>query len=56
METEAVGRVVTEARVENLKDLWAVEQGLRPEDQARSITSSQSSRLIRIVSVTLACS
>lgn len=38
METEAVGRVVTEARVENLKDLWAVEQGLRPEDQARSIT------------------
>ncbi len=33
-----MGRVVTEARFENLKDLWAVEQGLRSPEQARAIT------------------
>src|SRR5436305_796388 len=33
-----VGRVMTEARIENLKDLWAVEQGLKPPDQARAVT------------------
>lgn len=38
METAAVGRVLTEVRIENLKDLWAVEQGLRMPDQARAVT------------------
>ena len=37
METATMGRVVTEATVENLKDLWAVEQGLRTVDQARRL-------------------
>ncbi|HKI21127.1 MAG TPA: aspartyl protease family protein, partial [Isosphaeraceae bacterium] len=32
-----MGRVLTEAKIENLKDLWAVEQGLRTPDQARSM-------------------
>jgi hypothetical protein len=36
---EAVlGRVLTEAKIENLKDLWAIEQGLKPADQARAVT------------------
>jgi hypothetical protein len=38
METDAVGLVVTEARIENLKDLWVVEQGLRSPEEARAIT------------------
>jgi predicted aspartyl protease len=38
MESNDLGRVLTEARIENLKDLWAVEQGLRPADQARAVT------------------
>jgi predicted aspartyl protease len=38
MGTDTLGRVVTEARVENLKDLWAVELGLRPPCQARAVT------------------
>ncbi len=38
MEPQPVGRVLTEAKIENLKDLWAVEQGLRTADQARSMT------------------
>jgi predicted aspartyl protease len=38
METDIVGRVVTEAKLENLKDLWAVEQGLRSPAEARSVT------------------
>lgn len=38
METVTMGRVVTEAAIENLKDLWAVEQGLRPAEQARRVT------------------
>ncbi len=33
-----MGRVVTEAKFENLKDLWAVEQGFRSPEQARAIT------------------
>ena len=37
METATMGRVLTEATVENLKDLWAVEQGLRTADQARRL-------------------
>ena len=35
-----MGRVVTEATIENLKDLWAAEQGLRPPEQARRVTVS----------------
>ena len=38
MDPNTMGRVVTEARFDNLKDLWAVEQGLRSPDQARTIT------------------
>ncbi len=38
MEPDTLGRVVTEAKIENLKDLWAVEQGLRSPDQARVLT------------------
>lgn len=33
-----MGRVTVEARFENLRDLWAVEQKLIPADQVRSIT------------------
>ncbi len=40
METDTVGRVLTEAKIENLKDLWAVEQGLRTPQKARSVTVS----------------
>jgi clan AA aspartic protease len=35
METATMGRVLTEATIENLKDLWAVKRGLIPPDQAR---------------------
>ena len=38
METATMGRVVTEATIESLKDLWAVEQGILPPDQAKRIT------------------
>lgn len=37
METAIMGRVLTEATIENLKDLWAVESGLLPPDQARRL-------------------
>jgi len=37
MKPDIMGRVLTEARIENLKDLWAVEQGLRTADEARSV-------------------
>jgi predicted aspartyl protease len=37
LEPETMGRVLTEATIENLKDLWAVEQGLRTPDQARRV-------------------
>jgi clan AA aspartic protease len=37
LESATMGRVLTEATIENLKDLWAVEQGLRPPDEARRI-------------------
>jgi clan AA aspartic protease len=37
METATMGRVLTEATVENLKDLWDVERGLQPADQARRL-------------------
>ena len=38
MEPQPVVPVLTEAKIENLKDLRAVEQGLRTSDQARSMT------------------
>jgi len=38
MEPDPVGRVLTEARIESLEDLWAVKQGLRTPDEARSVT------------------
>jgi predicted aspartyl protease len=37
MEITAMGRVVTEARIENLKDLWDAQRGRIPADQARTI-------------------
>lgn len=40
METETMGRVLTEATIENTEDLWAVKRGLLPPDQARRITVS----------------
>ena len=38
METVAMGRVTTEASIENIEDLWAVKRGLLPPDQVRRIT------------------
>jgi len=38
METQTMGRVLTEATIENLEDLWAVKRGLLTADQARRIT------------------
>ena len=38
METETVGRVLTEATIENLEDLWAVKRGLLEPDEVRRIT------------------
>ena len=32
-----MGRVTTEATFENIHDLWAVKEGLRPADQARKV-------------------
>ncbi len=40
MEQTTVGRVLTEARIENLKDLWAVEEGLKSAEQVRSVSVS----------------
>jgi predicted aspartyl protease len=37
METAAMGRVITEATIENLEDLWAVKRGLLPPEQARRL-------------------
>jgi predicted aspartyl protease len=37
METELMGRVLTEATIENLQDLWAVKQGIISEDQLRRL-------------------
>jgi predicted aspartyl protease len=33
-----MGRVLTEATIENLEDLWAAKRGLMPPDQVRRIT------------------
>ncbi|WP_165220435.1 retropepsin-like aspartic protease [Aquisphaera insulae] len=38
MGTQDVGRVTAEVKIENLEDLWAVEQKLKSAEQARSIT------------------
>ncbi|HKI38061.1 MAG TPA: aspartyl protease family protein [Gemmataceae bacterium] len=38
METQTMGRVLTEATIENLGDLWNVQQGLRTPEQVRRIT------------------
>jgi predicted aspartyl protease len=38
METDTMGRVLTEATIESLKDLWAAEQGHLPADQVRRLT------------------
>jgi clan AA aspartic protease len=40
METREMDRVTVEARVDNIKDQWEVEKGLRARDDARSITIS----------------
>jgi predicted aspartyl protease len=40
METEAMGRVLTEATIENVEDLWALKRGLITADQTRRITVS----------------
>lgn len=37
METNTMGRVLVEAMLESLKDLWALEQGLIKPDQVRRI-------------------
>src|SRR4051794_21625743 len=37
METETMGRVLTEAALENPEDLWAVKRGLLPDDQVRRV-------------------
>lgn len=37
METQEMGRVQTEATIENLRDLWDAQRGLLPSDQARKI-------------------
>ncbi len=38
METDFMGRVLTEATIENLEDLWAVKRGLLPPEQVRRIS------------------
>jgi predicted aspartyl protease len=38
MEPEPVGRVLTEAKIENSEDLWAVKRGLQKPDEVRSVT------------------
>lgn len=38
MGTETMGRVLTRATIENLQDLWAVREGIRPPDEARRVT------------------
>ena len=66
METTTMGRVVTEATIENLEDLWAAKRGLLKPEQVRRITVSDAladagattlslpSRLIRTLGLTKA--
>jgi clan AA aspartic protease len=37
MEMELVGRVLTEATIENLEDLWAVKRALKTPEEARKV-------------------
>jgi predicted aspartyl protease len=37
METEAMGRVLTEATIENLDDLWDVRKGLKTPEEVRRV-------------------
>jgi predicted aspartyl protease len=38
MESEPMGRVTTEVLIESLKDLWAVELGVKPAEEVRRVT------------------
>jgi predicted aspartyl protease len=38
METATMGRVLTEAKIENMHDLWDVERGLLTDDKVRRVT------------------
>ena len=38
METQTMGRVLTEATIQNLEDLWAAKRGLVTADQVRRIS------------------
>jgi predicted aspartyl protease len=38
METDAMGRVLTEATIENMEDLWASKRGMLADDAVRRIT------------------
>jgi clan AA aspartic protease len=40
MESATMGRVLTEATIENLEDLWAAKRGFCPPEQVRRITVS----------------
>lgn len=40
MESTVMGRVLTEATIENLKDLWDAQRGLIPAEQARRLDIS----------------
>jgi clan AA aspartic protease len=40
MESATMGRVMTEARLENIKDLWEIQCGSRPPSQGRQIIVS----------------
>lgn len=38
METATMGRVLVEAKIENLDDVWDVQKGMKTADQIRSVT------------------
>jgi predicted aspartyl protease len=40
LEPDTMGRVLTEATIENLEDLWSAERGLIPQEDARQILVS----------------
>ncbi|WP_435007152.1 aspartyl protease family protein [Tundrisphaera lichenicola] len=40
METESMGRVTVEATIENLRDVWDVERGSTPPENARKLVVS----------------
>jgi len=45
MGTETMGRVLTEATIENLKDLWNAEQGLLPPENLDLVVDLRARRL-----------